>query len=352
MLFKRALPLILALFAARGIVLADEPIDWRECKTLGVEGQGWTDTLAPYDRLPGGAKDQVPAPVWNLSHHSAGLCLRFTTDAPKVQFRWTLIDSSLSLPHMPSTGVSGLDLYVKEPGGRWRFVVNCPPKAASNTSKEIGVSPGQQYLLYFPLYNGVKSVQIGVAEGKKVSVCRMASRPVVFYGTSITHGACASRPGMAFTAIVGRRLDAPVINLGFSGNGRMEPALADLLAELDPSVYVLDCLWNMTPQQVAERVEPFVKKLREAHPDTPILLAEDCNFRDLSPTPNGKALRNVFGKLKSEGVRHVYFLDNKGMLGDDCEGTVDGCHPNDLGMMRMADAFTKALTPLVQPAKP
>ena len=157
--------------------------------------------------------------------------------------------------------------------------------------------------------------------------------------------------GMAATAIIGRKLDLPVINLGFSGSGRMEPAIAELLGELDASVYVVDCLWNMTPAMVKERVAPFVKKLREARPDTPILLVEDANYRDGSPTGIGKVLRGECDALTRDGVKGIYFLDSKGMLGTDWEGTVDGCHPNDLGMMRQADAFVAALMPLVNPKR-
>ena len=137
----------------------------------------------------------------------------------------------------------------------------------------------REYLLYMPLYNGVSSVEIGIPADR--TIARPAPRaedrrkPIVFYGTSITQGGCASRPGMVHTAILGRRLDRPVINLGFSGNGVMEPEIATLLAELDPAVYVLDCLPNMTAAQVEQRVEPFVRTLRKAHPSTPIVLAED-----------------------------------------------------------------------------
>ena len=100
-------------------------------------------------------------------------------------------------------------------------------------------------------------------------------KPLVFYGTSITQGGCASRPGMVHTAILGRWLDRPVINLGFSGNGTMDPEMADLMAELDPALYILDCLPNINAAQVAKRVVPFVRTLRKARPETPILLVED-----------------------------------------------------------------------------
>src|SRR5262249_29415705 len=140
----------------------------------------------------------------------------------------------------------------------------------------------REYLLYLPLYNGVKSVEVGVPKGAALTKAspRPAdhAKPLVFYGTSITQGGCASRPGMVHTAILGRRLERPVINLGFSGNGRMEREMAELLAELAPAVYVLDCLPNMDAALVAQRVEPFVRTLRKARPDTPILLVEDRSY--------------------------------------------------------------------------
>jgi lysophospholipase L1-like esterase len=334
---------------------ADAAVDstkWFDCKDIGVEGKGWTDTKAVYDRLPAKAEDKVPGGVWELSRQSAGLCVRFTTDAASIQVRWTLTSGNLAMPHMPATGVSGVDLYMKDGKGRWSFVANGRPNGITNAAL-FTVQPNTPCLLYLPLYNGVKSVEIGVPEGKTVSAVKADANPrksIVFYGTSINQGGCASRPGLAFMSILGRRLDVPVVNLGFSGSGKMEPVMADLLAELDPSVFVIDCCWNMTPQLILERAEPLVRKLRAAHPNTPILLAEDYNFRNESPTEKGQALRKTIDKLKAEGMKNLYFLPAKDMLGTDGEGTVDGCHPNDLGMMRLADGFAKALEPMVQKA--
>jgi hypothetical protein len=162
---------------------------------------------------------------------------------------------------------------------------------------------------------------------------------------------------MVHTAIVGRRLNYPVINLGFSGNGRMEPEMADLLAELDPSIYVLDCLPNMNGQAVSERVEPFVRKLRQAHPDTPILFVEDRTYSDAfmiqsrkqRNIENRRELNKVYSRLKSKGVKHLYYLCGERLLEDDRDNlaTVDGSHPTDLGFLRQANAFCKALKPIL-----
>ncbi|MDD4623675.1 MAG: SGNH/GDSL hydrolase family protein, partial [Kiritimatiellae bacterium] len=155
----------------------------------------------------------------------------------------------------------------------------------------------------------------------------------------------------AFTAIAGRLVDAPVVNLGFSGSGKMEMALCELIAEIDDAVYVLDCLWNMSPDLVRERAEPFIRALREKRPATPILLAEDCNVFGRAPTEKARLLRGIYEKLKAEdGAKwaDLHYLEAKEMLGHDGEGTVDGCHPNDLGMMRQGLVFGGALKSLLR----
>ncbi len=325
---------------------ADPALTWVDAQTLTVEGKGWTATEAPWDRLPAKAKGVVRPDVWWLSKDSAGLCVRFQTTADTVHVKWE-VTGGLAMPHMPATGVSGVDLYAKTDGG-WRFVGSGRPEAQAN---EAIFYPGKapELCLYLPLYNATKSVQIGVAEGQTVTAAPVRGRPVVFYGTSITQGGCASRPGTAATSIVGRTLGVPIINLGFSGNGLSEPELADLLAELDASAYVLDALWNMSPEMVRDRIAPFVHKLRAAHPATPILLVEDSTIYGNVPTAKGKVLREVYAKLQAEGVGNLHFLSAEGMLGPDDEGTVDGCHPTDLGFMYQAKAFAAALAPILKP---
>ena len=213
----------------------------------------------------------------------------------------------------------------------------------------------REYLLYFPLYNGVEKVEIGVdADASFSGIKPRRDKPVVFYGTSITQGACASRPGMAYPSILGRWLDRPVINLGFSGNGKMDGEVAELLAELNAQVYFIDCLPNMTGDLVTERTEPFVRAIRADHPATPIVLAEDRT----SPTARANtavarrhqtsraALRAVFDKLGQADDKQLYYINGKRQLGLDGEGTVDGSHPNDLGFWRMAKRFHRVLKEL------
>jgi hypothetical protein len=373
-LLRRILPASLAIFVLSRFALAGPPLDrslataddkgellWYDLKHLEVEGKGWTDTKAFFDRLPAKAEKIVRPPVWSLSRNSAGLCVRFVTDATAISARWTLVSDRLAMPHMAATGVSGLDLYVRTDEGGWHWLAVGQPKAVSNAAQLVrGIPPGKrEYLLYLPLYNSVSSVEIGIAKDASLAKADAYGpgerKPIVFYGTSITQGGCASRTGMVHTAILHRRLNYPVINLGFSGNGKMEPEMAELFAELDPAVFVLDCLPNMTPADVTERVEPFVRTLRKARPETPILLVEDRNYTDgflvASKRQRNRdsqaALKKAYENLVVGDVRNLHYLAGENLLGNDGEGTVDSSHPTDLGFMRQADVFEAALRPLL-----
>lgn len=336
-------------------------VRWYDIRQLGVEGQGWTKVASPYDRLPEIAQGVVRNDVWNLSRDSAGMAVRFVTDATAVRARWTLTKPRLEMPHMPATGVSGLDLYAKDDQGTWRWVANGRPAGQTSTALLAdGLRPGRrEYLLYLPLYNGVTSVEVGVAADHEIEIAPAypaeRAKPIVFYGTSITHGACASRPGMVHTAMLGRWYHRPVINLGFSGNGRMEPEVTALLTELDAAVYVIDCCPNLSGEQTAQRTKPLVEQLRAARPETPIVLVEDRRYTDAwiragkaeRNDGNHVALKAAFDELIAAGVKHLYYIPGDPLLGDDNDGAVDSSHPNDLGFHRQALEFDRVLRPLV-----
>lgn len=322
---------------------------WFDVRQWGVEGKAWDDTVRYFDRLPGRAQKIVRAPVWGLSRHSAGMCVRFETDATQISGRWTLLSKSLAMNHMPATGVSGLDLYAQDDAGQWRWVgVGRPDKAPTVTARLASGLPAKRraYMLYLPLYNGVESVEIGLPQQAHLwPQPPRRAKPILFYGTSIMQGGCASRPGMAHAAILGRRLGRPIINLGFSGNGRMDLEIAELIAELDPCLYFIDCLPNTNATLVAHRAVPFVQILRKARPDTPIVLVEDRTYSHAALVPavrrgntsRREALRNAYKRLLAAGTTGLHYVPGEPMLGDDGDGTVDGSHPTDLGFVRMAD---------------
>jgi hypothetical protein len=341
---------------------APPAVAWHDVTSWGVEGRLWEDEerLRWFDRFPAAAEKTVPPDVWTLSRDSAGMAVRFETDAQTIRVRMKLLNEKLASPHMPATGVSGLDLYARDTTGRWRWVAATKPEKQefeADLIPGLALAPGRrEYLAYLPLYNGVESLAIGVPEGAAFQRLAPRGKPIVFYGTSITHGACASRPGMAHVAILGRRLERPVANVGFSGNGRMDAAVGDLLARVDAACYVIDCLPNMDAKLVRERCAPLVKQLRAARPAVPIVLVEDRRFTNEWILPakkahhdaNHAALREAFDALRRDGVGGLFYLQGDGLLGDDGEGAVDASHPTDLGFMRQADAFEPVLREALQ----
>jgi hypothetical protein len=275
--------------------------------------------------------------VWELSHDSAGMLVHFTSDTPELRVRWTLTSSSMALSNMSASGASGLDLYVRT-GGGWRWLAAARPGASREGNADVLFermpSKQREFLLYLPLYNGVESLQLGVPAGSRVEGAARSRKPIVFYGTSIVQGGCAMRPGMAYPSMLGRRLDRPIVNLGFSGNGKAEPEVAALLAELDPAAYV----------------EAFAGVLRRSHPATPIVLVENLEYPDGSLIaarraayePSNRILRGIYERL-GRADPELYYIPAAGLIGTDGDATVDGIHPTDLGMLRMTDGMEPVL---------
>ena len=334
---------------------ADDGLSWHDVTKWGVEGRILpnADRNRWFDRLPGSADGTVTKAVWNLSRHSAGMMVRFKSDATAIHVHYKLLNANLAMAHMPATGVSGIDLYARDEEGRWRWVqVTRPSSQEVKVQLVSGMAAGErEFAAYLPLYNGVEFLSIGVPPNSKFEALRPRQKPIVFYGTSITHGACASRPGMVHTAILGRRFDMPVVNLGFSGNGRMHAEVGDYLTQIDAAAYVIDCLPNMNAKMVEERCVPLVKQIRSKKPDTPIVLVEDRRntnswilpARDAYHTDNHAALKNAFETLQSESVHNLHYIRGDNLYGTDGDGATDGSHANDLGFFRQADVFEPVL---------
>lgn len=334
----------------------DDGLVWFDAAQWRTVGQGWTDAGGRYGRLPARAKGLVRDPVWRLGENSAGLEVWFETDAPQIHVRYELA-GALAMPHMPATGVSGVDLY-RADGDAWRWVGVAKPAAARvRTVLASGLPTGKaRYRLYLPLYNTVRRLEIGVPRGTVLwPLVGLGTAPIVVYGTSIAQGACASRPGMAWPAVLGCSLVREVVNLGFSGNGWMEEPLAALMCELDASAYVVDCLPNMSADLVARAAPGFVRLVRARRPRTPIVMVEDRTFAHAWASASvreqhaarRRALRGALDTLRAEGVAGLHLVPGEPLLGGDGEGTTDGSHPNDLGMVRMADHLEGVLRPLL-----
>jgi lysophospholipase L1-like esterase len=332
-------------------------VQWYDVRDWGVEGRGFSDTAAYYDRLPMRAAGVVREAVWNLSRNTAGMSSRFETDSATIFVRYGLTGSMLAMAHMPATGVSGVDLYAKL-DGVWRWCATHFPKSQTIEAQLVSGLPvgNRAYQLNLPLYNGVSSLEVGVLPGAMFTPTPpREAAPILFYGTSITQGGCASRPGLAFTNILGRRLDRPMLNFGFSGNGHTEVEVGQFLCELKPAIFVLDCMANTLSEVMHDRTVAVVKQFRAARTETPVLLLEDRTWASGSLAPgilkasarNRTELRRAFETLKVDGVANLHYRIGDDLIGSDGEGTVDGSHPNDLGMMRYADALEPELRKLL-----
>ncbi|MES2417725.1 MAG: SGNH/GDSL hydrolase family protein [Bacteroidota bacterium] len=323
-----------------------------------VQGQGAPATIgASFQRLPNELKEQVRPPVWALSQNTAGEYIELTSDAKKITVRYQ-VSGALNMPHMPSTGVSGLDLYAYSEEQEWDWA---PGKYSFKDTityifDNLAQKRGNVFRLYLPLYNSVKWLEVGVDAGATLKFLPVSQqKPIVVYGTSIAQGGCASRPGLAWPSIFGRKVNTPVINMAFSGNGRLETPIVNWIANIEAKLFVLDCMPNLGSRtlypeaEIRKRINEAVAQLQHKQPHTPILLVEHSGggndhlldtARNMEFKTSSQILTKVYNELKTKGIKNIYLLTTK-EINMGIESTVDGTHPNDIGMMEHATAFTK-----------
>lgn len=306
-------------------------------------------------RLPEEILPQCSEGVKRLAYHLSGACVRFSTDADHLAVLWELTGTA-NMPHFAASGQSGLDLYEETDAGARHVKTLIPAMNEGHGCRKQQSAffplPGgmRHYALYLPLYNGLTRLLLGFPQGATVDAGRTPaiSRPIVFYGSSITQGGCACKAGSAYTGILCRRLDAAQINLGFSGSARGETLLARHIATLPMSLLVLDYDHNApSADHLAQTHEPFYRIIREAQPDTPIVMVSRPDF-DSHPQDSAlrrEIIRRTYDRALAAGDRHVAFVDGETLFGptDRALCTVDGTHPNDLGFLRMADALEPVL---------
>jgi len=332
----------------------DAPLQWHSPKEppFQVAGLAWFAEEELYRRLPMKPGHPIRPAVDALANHTSGAQLRFRTNSARLSVRVRLLSPS-GMNHMPATGQCGFDCYLGTAEGLKYCSTTKFPRddiAYECALLNFSASEMRDVVLNFPLYQGVEEVLIGLDSdaGIESPAPYANDRRVIVYGTSITQGGCACRPGTSYTNILSRCLNVEFINLGFSGNGRGDPELAHLIAEIERAgCYVLDYEANAT-ETYYDTLEPFIGILRDAAPDTPILVVSRIlpagDQFDEEGRARRKAMREfaqgVVGKLQNAGDENLRFVDGAGLLGENWEEcTVDGSHPSDLGFMRMADAL-------------
>ncbi len=336
-----------------------------------IEGQAWPDEApSPYNRLPNRIASEVAPQIWASGKNSAGLMIRFRSNAEEIKIRYSLNDKiPLQMDHLPATLMSGLDMYAIDSDGEELY---CAPDrnfsdpviySYSNLNPNgVYHDRGYEYRLYLPHYNEVMSMEIGVDEKAFFEPLPIRKeKPIVVYGTSIAQGACASRPGVAWTSILARKMDRPLINLGFSGYGRLDLSMINLMSEIDAKIYIIDCMPNLTPnvweihnienhEEIKVRILRAVKTIREKQPQIPILLVDHAGYTEgMTSEKKKRAFMGVnemqhqaFQELKRQGVDKIFYL-TKEEVGLGKDDNVDGLHPADLGMMKYGLAYEKKL---------
>ncbi|MBE6645497.1 MAG: hypothetical protein E7612_09030 [Ruminococcaceae bacterium] len=303
-----------------------------------------------FRRLPQDVAEKTNPGVVNLSVKTAGGRVRFITNSPFVAIK-AILPHNTVFPHMPLTGVAGFDMYVFEDGRDRVMKTFVPPvdfEGSYESLYEFSNGAKERIItLNFPLYNEVHELYIGLCEGcdLKSAPDYKYDKPIVYYGSSITQGGCASRPGMSYQAILTRKYDVDHVNLGFSGSGRGEPAIADYIASLDMMMFVFDYDFNaVTVEQYEQSHEPFFKKVRAVHPDIPIILMTrpkpESYFVDTDYQRIEVAKRTYNNALQA-GDKNVYFIPGYELMalaGE--EGCVDLTHPTDLGFVSMANRLS------------
>ncbi len=299
-----------------------------------------------YVRMPSAVAERVSDGVCFLNTNTAGGRVRFATDSPVIGVRASLYNIC-RMSHFTLCGSAGFDLYDdtgETPVYRGTFMPPCDMENGYESELFVGEGGLRQYTVNLPLYSGVKTLEIGLEPGSTLAAGGpyQPLAPVVYYGSSITQGGCASRPGNAYQAMICRETKADYWNLGFSGSAKAEDAIGDYIAQLKMSVFVYDYDHNApTAEYLSETHEKMFLRFRAAQPATPVIMM--CRPQ---PSPNEDDLRRLaiiratYENARKRGDQNVYFIDMhravRAFCGD--SATVDNCHPNDLGFLAMANA--------------
>lgn len=327
-------------------------IEWHDISPEKLFGRGWRITTPRFGRLPAHAERLLPDTVWNMRVNSTGTYTEFLTDSTEIHVQWELGENKLGEANFSVCAHSGVDLYCRS-GRTWRWVSMANASGRDNTAELLpGLAKKKRHFrLYLPLRNSVKSIAVGADKACSFSWGTPdRTMPAVYYGSSIIHGSYVSRAGLGITSRLSRELNIPVINLGFSGAAKMEQGMAALMSELDSFLFLIDPLPNMNEELVVERMEPFLRTLCSAKPDTPIVFITDPDRSGAWIYPEKTAAhRNkrktaaaILRRLQKE-FQNLYLIDAQEFMREDHEGTVDGIHPNDLGAEQFAAFLARSL---------
>lgn len=304
-----------------------------------------------YCRMPESVAEQVSERVNVLYKKTSGGRVRFRTDSAYVAIK-TVMHGVIRIPVLSHLGGNGFDLYAD---GVFieAFMPPIDLKDGYESVVDLEGRRERDITIHFPLYAGVKELYIGLEDDACVKAAAPYEdrAPIVCYGSSITQGGCASRPGMSYQNILARRLNRDFLCLGFSGNAKAEDAMTDYIKGLDMSVFVMDYDHNApTLKHLQNTHEKMFRAVRQARPDLPILILPRPRYTLLSEEKERYAvIRKTYENALAAGDKHVYFIDGPTLMAlCGAEGTIDGCHPNDFGFVSMAKAIGDKLEEIIR----
>ncbi len=306
-----------------------------------------------YRRLPEKVAEAVNDGVYNLHIHTAGGRIKFVTDSSFVAIKAFMPDIG-RMPHFAMTGSSGFDLYIGKKEEYYNsFVPPCDMVDGYESAVHFSERKLREITLNFPLYSAVSELYIGIEDSAllKKSTGYKSKKPIVFYGSSITQGGCASRPGNSYESVVSRALQTDYINLGFSGSARAEDAIADYISELDMSVFVYDYDYNApSAEHLKNTHQRMFMKIRQKNPELPIVILSRPKFSLTKEEEERlEIITKTYADAVSSGDKNVYLIDGATLMKyAKNDGTVDGCHPNDLGFYSMAKALIPRLKSILK----
>ncbi len=345
-----------------------QALEWVDASTSGsveVDGLPWFKANGgEFIRLPLSRQTDIENGtdlyVWGNSQYPSTARVRFKTDSTSLHLKIDHGGARLAMYHMASIGVSGIDLYIGEPGNESFWKVTNPKQSTGEYEHVFfdGMdSEMREFTLYLPTYSKLVSLKIGIDAGATITrpTPYEKIKPIVSYGTSITQGACSSRCSNGYVAQLGRRLNCDMVNLGFSGSAHCESIMAEMLLEIDASVYLIDCVANMTPALMNSRYENFVNQLRAAKPDIPIVLMTKNHYaKEIVEGPSfyndqHAALFTTYSNRLAAGDQNIYLFDTGAIVpaGGD-HPTADGTHLTDVGFTRIADGLEPVLEQIFQ----
>ena len=357
----KSLLVAVALMACFGTMAAEKEMKYVNALDLRIINKGFDDSLTPYTRIPACLKDSVRPTLWERAQCCTGMAVRFATNSKTVGVRYNLLWNT-HMVHMADTGLKGVDLYRLSDNGEWEYVNTCRPYKQDSIQHKIFVEnlkgDMREFMIYLPLYDGMNWLEVGVEKDATISKPildnPLTNKQIVFYGTSILQGGCSTRTGMCGTNIIQRDLGLECVNIGISGEGKMDFCMARAMAGIKDAVaFVIDPVPNCTEMMCDTLTYDFINILRTLRPEVPIIMVEgpmypyakfDSFFGNYLPKKNAAFHKNYL-RLKAENPDNLFYVDCDNLYGGQ-EGTVDGVHATDIGFV----AYAKKLEPVIMQA--